>query len=278
MDRVMKKNAAAAWRALLLAGALGAGVAEATDRVFTYTYEPETLPKGAWEFEQWVTWRGGRNKAVGQDDYSRWQFREEIEYGVTDNYQLALYVNSQHESFRDPETGGRESRFIWDGVSIENKYMLLNPAEHAVGLALYMEPAISDREFEFEQKIIIGQRHGDWKWAVNLVHETEWSLLEDETEGVFEFTAGLSRSLGKGWHLGLEVRNHNEIPEYHVWENTALFVGPAVSYQTQRWWATMSILPQVYGQNFQGNPDQEVHLDLDGHEKINVRLLVGVSF
>ena len=49
--------------------------AHATDRLFTYVYEPETMPKGAMEFEQWATWRGGRTEAVGQDKYSRWDLR-----------------------------------------------------------------------------------------------------------------------------------------------------------------------------------------------------------
>jgi hypothetical protein len=264
--------------ALALAAMMAGGTAPATERIFGYTYEPETLPKGAWEFEQWVTWRGGRNSAVGQDDYSRWQFREEIEYGLTDNYQLALYLNGQHTSFRDPATGNRESDSLWTGVSIENKYMLLNPADQAVGVALYLEPTISDREFELEQKIIIGQRHGDWKWAVNFVHETEWSLLRAETEGVFEVVAGLSRAIGKRWHVGIEARDHNEIPEYKRWENTAVFLGPVASYHTERWWATLSVLPQVYGKNFQADGDGEPDFDLEGHEKINIRLLFGITF
>ena len=65
----------------------------ANDRLFTYSYEPETMPQGAWEVEQWITARALRNKRVGQDDYLRWQFRTELEYGVTDNYTVGLYVN-----------------------------------------------------------------------------------------------------------------------------------------------------------------------------------------
>ena len=68
---------------LALAASLPAG---ATERYFTYTYEPETLPAGATEFEQWVTFRAGRNDAVDQRDYLRGEFREEIEHGWTDWY------------------------------------------------------------------------------------------------------------------------------------------------------------------------------------------------
>ena len=89
-------------RKRILTGLLACGVglaaaARADERLFTYTYEPETMPKGAFEFEQWVTSRVGRNATVGQDDYYRLQFREEFEYGLTDNYTLALYVNHDYE-------------------------------------------------------------------------------------------------------------------------------------------------------------------------------------
>src|SRR5439155_1675717 len=77
--------------------------------------------------------------AVGQNDYQLWQFREEFEYGVTDNYTVSLYVNHDYEFFRD-NAGVKNSRYDWTGLSLENKYMVLNPAEHAVGLTLYLEP------------------------------------------------------------------------------------------------------------------------------------------
>src|SRR5437773_5030232 len=93
--------------------------ARADERLFTYTYEPETTPKGTFEFEQWVTSRVGRNASVGQNDYQLWQFREEFEYGVTDNYTLSLYVNHEYESFKD-NTGAKNSRYDWTGVSLEN--------------------------------------------------------------------------------------------------------------------------------------------------------------
>jgi hypothetical protein len=40
----------------------------------------------------------------------------------------------------------------------------------------------------------------------------------------------------------------------------------------------LSVLPQIYGWNQDGNPDKNTHLDLDGHERVNIRLIVGYSF
>jgi hypothetical protein len=257
---------------------LAAFSASATERFFTYTYEPETMPKGSLEYEQWVTLRAGRSATVGQDNFYRWELRHELEYGISDNYTLSLYVNESLESFRDPQTHEHHSNWHFDGVSLENRLMVLNPADHPVGLALYLEPRIAGDEAELEQRIILGQRHGDWKWALNLTHATEWSDDFKSTEGEVEVSLGLTRQLGSHWNLGLELRDHNELPEYRSWENTALYIGPVATYRLDKWWATLTVMPQVFGANFNGNPGGNNWLELEGHERWNVRLILGFSF
>ena len=255
-----------------------ASAAAADNRIFTYTYEPETEPRGDWEYEQSVTLRAGRNAAVGQDDYQHWEFREEIEHGVTDNYTVSLYLNHDYEHFTDPATGATSSHHEWTGVSLENRYLVLNPTEHAVGLTLYLEPNYDGSNFELEQKIILGQRHGDWKWALNVTHATEWTSNFASNEGEVEVSFGLAKQLTRRWSLGIEIRDHNELPRYKEWENTALYIGPVVSYRRANWWAALSVMPQVYGANFTENLDNNSHLELEGHERVNVRLLAGFSF
>ena len=256
---------------------LAASCAFADERVFTYSYEPATPPKGELEFEQYVTLRAGRNAAVGQNDYYLLQFREEIEYGVTDNYLVSLYLNHQYEHFNGP-AGQRTSHYRQAGFSLENIFMALNPTEHSAGLALYLEPTYDGKNFELEQKIILGQRHGDWRWAFNLTHATEWKDDFREKEGEFEVSLGVTRRLSARWWLGLEARDHNEIPEYREWENTAVYLGPVLCYKRRNWFATMSVMPQIYGANFTGNPDHNSHLELEGHERVNARLVFGFDF
>ncbi len=278
MDRLKSMKKIFLRMTLVLACGL-VGAAQANERRFTYTYEPETMPAGAWEFEQWVTLRAGRNTAVGQQEYRQWNFRTSLEYGVTDNYTVELYLNSKHESFQDPAAGSSFSKFDFDGVSLENRYLVLNPAEHAVGLTLYLEPRLSGHDAEVEEKIILGQRHGKWKWAVNLIHATEWSDDYHKTEGEIEVSFGLSYTLNKRWAVGFELRDHNELPEYSRWENTALYLGPVVSYHNDKWWAALTVMPQIWGANFETpDPDGNRHLDLEGHERLNVRLVFGFGF
>jgi hypothetical protein len=265
---------------ILVVGMLACGLcaAAASERYFTYTYEPETMPQGAWEYEQTVTARVGRDKAVRQEDYNKWEFRHELEYGVTDNYSVSLYVNESLENFRDPLAAKDRSDFRFDGISIENRYLLWNPADHAVGLTFYVEPRYSGREAELEEKIVIGQRFGEWKWALNLTHATEWSDYLQSTEGEVEVSFGITRKLSDHWSAGLEARDHNELPDYHLWENTAFYLGPVATYQRERWWATLTIMPQIVGANFAGNADNNHALELEGHERLNVRLIFGIGF
>ena len=252
--------------------------APGTERRFTYSYEPETMPQGGTEFEQWVTLRTQRAKAVGQQDYNRWEFRSELEYGLTDRYTASLYLNTSATNFRDPIAAKNESEFEFTGVSLENRYMLLNPAEHSIGLALYLEPRYSGEEAELEERLILGQRHGDWKWALNLTHATEWEDHFHETEGELEVSFGLTRDLAKHWSVGLEARDINALPEYKTWEYTAVYLGPVVSFYRENWWATLTVMPQVFGRNYKGEADGHRNLVLDEQERVNVRLIFGVSF
>jgi hypothetical protein len=263
--------------ALLLASAL----THADERRFTYAYEPEVLPQGGLEFEQWVTLRTQRTSGaeVKQGNFNLWELREELEYGVTDNYSVSLYLNTEAESYRDygRNPAGDISRFAFDGISIENRYMVLNPATHPLGVTLYLEPRFSGDQAEVEEKILIGQRYGDWKWAFNISHATEWADNLHSVEGEVEADLGISRDLGKHWALGVELRNHNELPDYRIWENTALFAGPVVSYRQEKWWAALTVMPQIFGANFNGNPGGNSWLELEAHERVNIRLMIGIS-
>jgi hypothetical protein len=128
-----------------------------------------------------------------------------------------------------------------------------------------------------EEKVILGQRHGDWKWAFNLIHATEWEDNLRNREGELGASFGLARDLGKHWSLGLELRDETLVPDYRAFESTALFFGPVVSYRQDKWWAALTVMPQVYGWNSDGAADGNSHLELVDHERVNVRLLFGID-
>lgn len=249
----------------------------ADDRRFTYVYEPETPPAGSMEFENWVTLGAGRNSTVGQDNYTLWELRQEFEYGVTDRYAVGLYLNESAENYRATATGANVSDFTFEGLSLENRFNVLNPAERAVGLTLYLEGTYSGDEAEIEEKLILGQRHGKWKWAFNIIQATGWENNLSEIEGELGGSLGVAYDLGSAWSIGIEFRNQTLMPQYSNIESTVLFLGPVVSVRQERWWAALSVMPQLHGWNFGGDPDGNPHLDLSENERLNVRLLFGIN-
>ena len=89
---------------------------------------------------------------------------------------------------------------------------------------------------------------------------------------------GIAPHPGTHWSIGLELRNVNVFPEYDSWENSALFPGSVVSYRQEKWCAALTVLPQFHGWNEDETVDGNDHLELEDHERMNVRLLMGFNF
>ena len=244
----------------------------ADERLFTYTYEAEVLPKGAVEFEQWLTHRNDKQDGV----FAAWDFREELEFGLTEKLTSAVYLN-----FRNTHSDGvpgvaDQDSFEFKGVSSEWKYQLLNPNTKPLGILVYGEATYEGDEFELEEKIVLQKNFGEkWVLAFNATVEQEWEFEAADTEGelALELTCGLSYKLTPHWALGLEGRNVRKFPDFGSEKSSAWFVGPAIHYGASKWWATMTVLPQVAGR-----PDTGSGLNLDEHERIEVRLIAGVNF
>ena len=74
-----------------LAGALLAGgsPARAAESQFAFVYTTDLLPKGEKDFEQWITLKEQKNHG----EFHLLEGKTEFEYGVSDDFQLAFYVN-----------------------------------------------------------------------------------------------------------------------------------------------------------------------------------------
>ena len=184
------------YRPLLLPVALMVSAlfaARADERLFTYTYEAEVLPQGGVEFEQWLTHRRGKQRGV----FSAWDFREEMEFGLTEELTSALYLN-----FRNTHSAGvpgrvDEDRFEFTGVSSEWKCQLSNPNTKPVGLLAYAEGTYEGDAFELEEKLVLQRNFGEsWVLALNATVEEEW---EFEAAGT-DRELSLARHTDRRWH------------------------------------------------------------------------------
>jgi hypothetical protein len=249
--------------------ALAAGVASASERHFTYTYESAVLHPGGREIEPWTTFGLGR-----EGYFVRLESRIEAELGVSDRLQTSLYLNLSAET---AETGsGRVSTSRLDGVSSEWKLKLLDPVADRAGLALYGELSAGPAGVELEGKLIADKRVGRWLGALNVTAEHEWETGEPGTprEKTLELTAASAWFLARSLTLGFELRSHTVFPLAGEATRSALFAGPTVSYAREGWWLALSVLPQLRA--LKGASDGR--LDLEEHVRVETRLVFGLEF
>ena len=288
--------------------------ASAGESLFGYTYLTDTHPKGEREVEQWYWGRFGKWRGRYANSLSR----TELEYGVTDNYQISLYTNERHvyanNNNRDGATGGEDlpenasptlayNRLSWEGMSIENIYRVLSPYKDPIGLALYFEPEFGPNEIELKPRLIVQKNFFDdqlvtaanfW-WALEWDRETGGAARDaDEGGGVtrrhwkresqFELDLAASYRVAPNWWLGLESRIHNEIDGFNPddIEHTAFFLGPNVHYGGKTFWVTATVLfqlPFAAGYNDEQKAAiKDGRLFGDEHEAVEVRFKVGFPF
>ncbi len=202
-------------------------VASADPRPFTFTYDTYPVGKGNFEYEQWITWQAHK-----EDDtsYDRIDFRHEFEFGITDNFDLAVYLPNWYYEDSKEFSGTK-----FDTVSVEGVVYFSNPVTDKVGLGLYTEISVGEEELEIENKLLVQKDIGKWVLAYNLVLETEIEGIfnteaENEVEGVLEQTAGVSYAVAPGWMLGAEIYAESVYEDWSSYEHTSVWAGPCVNY------------------------------------------------
>ncbi len=256
----------------LLAAAAGL---HADERLFGYVYEAEVLPKGAMEFEQWITNLNGKDQGV----YSRFNLREEFETGLTDRLTTALYLNSKSEYISVPGEIAPVEEFAFEGISSEWKYRLLSPHQSPIGVVVYGELSYNGPEFEAEAKLILQRNLSeDLVFAVNLAIENEYiyEAAGQSIEGKTELSAGLAYRINPAFSLGLETRNPRVWPNNWALQGaSAWFLGPNFHYAAEKWWATLAIMPQLSGQPEAMTGDGR---ELSEFSRVETRLVFGMNF
>jgi hypothetical protein len=268
-------------RRVLLACVLSVAVcaarpAAASVRSFVYTQESRVLSPGESELEPWTTFRAGRSRY-----YSAIDGRLELEHGLLPRLQLALYWNFStqtqdvvQDALTRELTRVSESEFA--SASAELKYQLSDPTADVLGSALYFETTLGPRESELEAKLIVDRVIGKWLLAANAVAELELEPVRDpdgselETALVLEPTLAAAYLLPYGASIGLELRA--PIGVAGEAESATLFGGPVVRWADQGFWAALGVEPQLaaFSEHSPGS-----RLDLNAHERLEVRLLAG---
>lgn len=222
----------------ILALAITASWSSAGVRRFTFIYEAPTSAPGSFEFENWLTWK----RTTDPEDSDTFQFRHEIEYGVTNRLQASFYfADWEHES--TPHDSGT----VFEDVALELIYNLSNPVTAPVGISLYQEYKAGYHLFEWESKFIAQKNLGRWILAYNATLEAAWEGEElAETEGEFIQAIGASYEISPRLSVGLEMLHEMVFPDWHDHETIRnFFIGPNASYRQGNWFVTVTALAQA---------------------------------
>lgn len=249
---------------------------QANERKFSYTYETATMPQGQVELEAWNTLRHGK-----ENFYQALDQRLELEFGITNKLQGALYLNSRSENYLAKDKDGKfiadgdylklEQKHAFKGFSFELKHQLMNSNLNPFGFAYYTEIGVQTKELELEGKLLFDKSFGKWTTALNLEGEAELEY-EVESEGneteteleaeAFKWGAnlGLSYALSPRQGFGIESRLHKVSEEDE--QEVAVFAGPSWNFAGEKWWGVVSVLPQIGSKT-------------EFHEKLEARFLLG---
>jgi len=252
------RTAAAAALALAALVVLAAPAARADARRFAWTYESGTMPRGVAEYEQWVTWKTDRDS---DSEYDRLEFRQEIEYDLTDRLQVALYLADWRYT---RATGGSDTELL--DTALEVIWNLSDPVRTALGVALYGEVKLDSELFELEGKLLLEKQVAGWIVAYNAVIESEWEG-EDwaEDNGAFKQLLAVSYAATPRVSLGAEALHEVGVEDWSDAGDALFYAGPNAHFLLGRgWWVTTTPLLQL------SNQDEEPNLQW--------RTLVGVTF
>ena len=263
----------------------------AHEEPFGYLRGAQTEAKGEWELTQWTTARVGKESGR----YLGLDLRTELEYGLTDRLQAALYLLTDYHYTKDAVGSSGpfddRNRFGLNGTSAELKYQLRDPFKESFGFSLYFEPGYNSiehadgnrhDEFELEAKLIVQKNFLDNRLVVvaNYTIEPEWVRSAGtawETNLKMEWTAGVSWKFAEHWWLGVESRFDTEFAaaDLNRSQFVTFFAGPTLHYGGNRLFATLTVLPQIAGWPHKTGTGG---LHLDDRERLEVRLKLGTEF
>ena len=205
-----------------LLAALLAPEARADRRTLIRAYEYMTQPQGNLELE---IWNDVESPKAGGFDAATTVHRIELEYGITDHWDVALY-HVFEQSKADP--------FHFDSWRVETRYRFLEQNALPIDIMLYLEgerPADFTQPWELEEKLILEKSFGRFGLVANLVAEQK-----------------LFSGAGHSWEVDLGAR-YEVVPqlrlgaEFWTIQETAngvtegsYFLGPSVSWASSKLW------------------------------------------
>ena len=268
---------------LFIAATFHFSFAYAGEGVFGWIYSLDLQPKASLEFEQ----RLQLNQQQAAGTYEAWTARTELEYGLTNDLQIAGYINSYftnaNQNYTNPEACGNSSTCTAgygvpeshdpatpyrksgiEGGSLEAIYRITNPVTSPIGIGLYLEPTIGKNKNEIEARLLLQSNFIDDRLIVagNVVVANEQLKFignGNVPESMLDFLVGASYRFAPKWSAGVEARFHNDYSSYNLQNQVqkATFIGPNIHYASKDWWVTGAWRYQLNGNTCMGDGTAE---------------------
>lgn len=179
----------------------------------------------------------------------------------------------------EPPSLDSASTIPWNTFSIDSAmYQVWDDPEFPVALAVTVQPHIDDN-VQVMETLVLSRSYNFWQWAVNFSQGTEWSNKIKERDGALELAWELSRRISQHWTVGIQIRDHSDLPEYRRIASNKLMCGPMVRCNTERWWAALSVMPKMFDYSFVANGDMTTsNVNFEGNQKLSTRLMFGLCF
>jgi hypothetical protein len=258
----------------------------ANPRPLPFTYQSESLAQGTAEVEQFLDFVPIRaqNAATGEPVwYNATQLQTEIEYGLTDKLELALYFTFVPGANPD-QVVGVPLLPMGNGSSQRVRYRFADPQAWPVDVAIYGEVTENEREIELEAKIILQRRIRRLRLITNLWAEREM-YFSGTREWVLNPTAGATFELSPRFHVGLEGWMRAEYPDGLVGPRAFnlgphVFVGPTFMMNLGPvWWATGAYARVTDPSHpVQAKDSCDTCRASDAYGRVWIRTVVGIGF
>ncbi len=292
---------------LSIAPFLAAPCALAGEHLLGYTPSAETLPDGASDVYQSVTWRGDK----GAGSYNAFDTLTEVEYGMTSSFQIGAGFRTETYAVKDIVVSGAipgDDRCTLrpSGIQFDFQYNLLRPAVDPVGLSwgMALGAGWGGLKDKYEVHNILTLQKNLWDDQLFLFASADLETayvkrnpLSDDRRASLPadfawstqaemvvtptLSAGTSWRFAPGWYAGLETQYQTVFKtgvNSSGRDHWTLFAGPTLHYGAQDWWCTLTWLPQIEGGGAKQIDGQPPGYHLIDRTRQEIRLKIGFNF
>lgn len=215
-------------------------------RSYVWTYEYMSMPAGMWEVENYLTSEVPNINRSNINTLKEWL---ELEYGITDNLDVALYQMWKFNNKRFENDSG------YEGFKIRMRYRFGRRGQFIVDPLIYLEYIRDASDWHKpnvgEAKLILAKDIGKLNISYNQILKGK---LESDGLAEWEYALGASYPLNDRLRFALESKGNYTKDKFAA--------GPTFAFAGKRFWASLGA---AFGLN-------------ERTDDLQTRLIVGIPF